>query len=187
MKALRLAILGFLASGCSDVKPQPKPITIQTPQGTVTAHESAVPSTPQQIRRLSELEVKEITSPALRGSEFLSTYLPDTGDASLSQYDQAFRAWQTSDSPKHSPDEVIQILGSCLGNKCVADLDMEWVTVTDEYGTDYAIRSKTYDVMGFPFSTVSKRIEDRKYDFMDAVYHLLKNKVEAGDSKRLDP
>jgi hypothetical protein len=60
---------------------------------------------------------------------------------------------------------------------------MEWVVVEDEYGTDYAVRSKTVEVMGFPFSTVMKRIDDQQFDFLDGVFHALKERVNAADVK----
>lgn len=91
--------------------------------------------------------------------------------------------WQTSKAPKHSKEQVIEILGGYLGNKCVADFDMEWVTVTDQFGTDYAIRSKSVEVMAFPFSTVLKRIENKEYDFLYGVYHTIKHTLTSGDPK----
>ena len=63
---------------------------------------------------------------------------------------------------------------------------MEWVTVTDEYGTDYAVRSKSVEVMAFPFSTVLKRIEDKEHDFLHGVYHTLKQRLESSDNMRRD-
>jgi hypothetical protein len=60
---------------------------------------------------------------------------------------------------------------------------MEWVVVTDEYGTDYAVRSKQSEVMAFPFSSVAKRIERDQYDFMVGVYHSVRTILESGEYK----
>jgi hypothetical protein len=48
---------------------------------------------------------------------------------------------------------------------------MEWVEVTDEYGTDKAVRGKNAEVTSFPFSVVSKRIEKNEYEFIYSVFH----------------
>ena len=70
------------------------------------------------------------------------------------------------------------MLGAFLGNKLVKDFDMEWVVVTDMYGTDFAVRGKKVEVMSFPFSSVAKRIESHQFDFMNGVYFAVKNAVE---------
>ena len=184
---LRLFVVLMLVSGCSAKNNGTQSISIDTPEGKVMAHGVEQPSTPQQVTALSGNELTSITMPATRAGEFLRAYLPNSNPENLKDYDRAFREWQTSQSPKHSSEEVVQILGAYLGNRCVADLDMEWVKVNDEYGTDYAVRSKTQDVMAFPFSTVQKRVDDREYDFLNGVYYLLKQKLEAGDSKLLVP
>lgn len=57
-------------------------------------------------------------------------------EPNLRDYDTAFRAWQQDEAPAYSDMLVIQLIGGYLGNKLVADFDMEWVMVTDEYGTD---------------------------------------------------
>ena len=42
--------------------------------------------------------------------------------------------------------------------------------VTDQDGTDYAVRAKKFEVMSFPFSSVEKRVERNQYDFMVGIY-----------------
>ena len=58
---------------------------------------------------------------------------------------------------------------------------MEWVTVEDQYGTDYAVRSRKMEVLSFPFSSVSKRVENSQCDFMVAVYHTVDHTLKNGD------
>ena len=95
--------------------------------------------------------------------------------------DEAFRAWQLESSRHHSEQEVENLVGAYLGQRLAKDLDMEWVSVTDEYGTDYAVRSRKYEVMSFPFAVVSKRIQDSKYDFLVAVYHAVEHTLKESD------
>ena len=75
------------------------------------------------------------------------------------------------------------MLGAYLGNNLVEELEMEWVVVTDKYGTDYAVRGKKYEVLSFPFSSVMKRIENNQYDFMAGVYYVVQVMIASGDYK----
>ncbi len=109
--------------------------------------------------------------------EFLRTYVPDAAEVTLENLDLAFRAWQTAVVPLHTPQEVIQLLGGYLGNKCIDDLNMRWVLVRDEVGEDYAVRGNTADVIMFPFSAVMKRIEAREYEFLEPIYKVIRHAV----------
>ena len=59
--------------------------------------------------------------------------------------------------------------------------------MSDEYGTDYAVRGKSVEVMAFPFSTVMKRVEDREYDFLYPVYHSIKQGLESDEYMKREP
>ena len=189
MRAFLLITPLIVAAGCNDISSQPKPIQVNTPDGTIVADESTVDPMPQMIQVITGSELARLQKLGSDAPDFLAKYLPNTPTANLKDYDSAFRAWQLSTSRQHTDAEVVQILGGYLGNKCVADLDMEWVKVTDEYGTDYAIRSKTVESMAFPFSTVMKRVEDNEYDFLYGVYHSIKDSIsksrnrQAGESQ----
>jgi hypothetical protein len=158
------------------------PIQIETPEGNVEAHEFSIDAAPQVITIVAAEELDQLKSYAAQGPGFAASYLQNATNPTLKDYDQAFRAWQLSDRKMHTSEEVTAILGGVLGEKCVADLGMEWVTVSDEYGEDYAVRSKTVEAMGFPFSTVLKRIEAGEWDFMYGVYYALKHQIESPET-----
>ena len=176
-----------VTAGCSDASNSPPPVTISTPQGNITAQKSIGEPTPQKIAVVRGDALKRLEALSEQGPGFVRAYLPDVREPDLKDHDLAFRAWQTSKAPQHSNEQVVEILGGYLGNKCVVDLEMEWVTVTDEYGTDYAVRSKSAEVMAFPFSTVMKRIEAKEHDFLHGVYHTLKHTLDSGDYKTREP
>jgi hypothetical protein len=160
---------------------EPKVETFQTPSGPVTATTQTIEPMAQKVTASSVAEVKEFERFALSAWEFVAAYLGHEATLNLATLDQAFRAWQLESSRRFSEQEVENILGAYLGQRLAADLNMEWVTVTDEYGTDYAVRSRKYEVMSFPFAVVSKRIEDGKHDFLVAVYHTVEHTLEEGD------
>lgn len=173
--------------GSNPVADKPRQIKIDTPDGEVIAHDTHIEPTPQSVTVVAGDELTWLLSLGSDGPQFIARYLPKVKQATLKDYDSAFRAWQKDKSPQFDDQQVIQIIGGYLGNKCVADFDMEWVTVTDQYGTDYAVRSTKVELMSFPFSTVLKRIEDKKFDFVYGVYHTVKEMLSKGDYKVRDP
>jgi hypothetical protein len=157
---------------------------VKTPDGNINVNKTTVEPVPQKIVVVTGNELTVLESLANYGKEFVNKYLPEEINFDLKAHDRAFRAWQISKPPKHSDEEVIKIIGGYLGNKLVTDLNMEWVTVTDEYGIDYAVRSKSTEVISFPFSTVMKRVESGEYDFLYGVFYTTKQMIESGDYKK---
>ena len=154
---------------------------IETPEGTISATQSTVEPTPQKVTIVRGKELILLHKLGANGPEFVGEYFQKKENPELKDYDRAFHNWQKHSSPKYSSTQVVETLGGHLGNKCVKDLSMEWVKVTDEYGTDYAIRSKATSVIAYPFSTVLKRIEKNEYDFMYGVYYTIKQMIESGE------
>lgn len=159
-------------------------INIDTPDGRITANKWTEDPSPRKITPVAGDELRRLETLSKDAPQFLETYLPGTSDPGLKEYDRSFRAWQTSRNKRHSDRQVVDLLGSYLGNKCVSDLAMEWVIVTDKYGTNYAVRGKTTEVIAFPFATVQKRIENKEHDFLHGVYYAIKQALESGKYKQ---
>jgi hypothetical protein len=157
--------------------------TIDTPGGQLSVSVKTVEPTPQQVTVATADEVATLRSYAARASKFTATYVPEAEQPDLKALDEAFRRWQKEGSATFTEQEVVETLGASLGEKLVADLDMEWVVVTDQYGTDYGVRSKRSEVMAFPFSSVLKRIERNQHDFMVGVFHSVRSMIESGEYK----
>jgi hypothetical protein len=173
----------LISFGCS----RGREVRIDTPEGQVIAHNTQVEATPQTITVIQGDELARLQSLGKDGPDFVAHYFPNTTQPGLKDYDAAFRAWQLDKTPKHTEQQVIDIIGGYLGNKCIADFEMEWVTVTDEFGTEYAVQSTKVELMSYPFSTVRKRIEDKKYDFVQGVYYTIKEVLDSGESRDRQP
>ena len=63
----------------------------------------------------------------------------------------------------------------------VTDLDMKWVEVVDQYGTEYAVQGRSTEVFAYPFSTVGKRVDRGEHDFMHKVFHAIKQSMSSGE------
>ena len=177
-----IATAGYLAN----VR-EPTSVGFYSPDDSLVTNTTSVEAVPQKITILVGDELKAIQSLSDSGGDFVASYIPGVASPGLEDYDEAFRLWQISDSPSHTSQEVVDVLGSYLGNRCVSDFDMEWVLVEDEYGTDYAVRGKTIDVMAFPFSSVLKRIESQQYKFMLGIYNAVGESIESGRYRKRDP
>jgi hypothetical protein len=180
--ALSATILLFSISSTA-MPENPKTETIQTQNGPVSTTKQTVDPIPQKIAIVSQKDVLAINALASKAKSFVVTYIPEVLNPSLKDFDEAFHRWQREKNRRYSDQQVIEILGAYLGNQLIADFQMEWVVVTDQYGTDYAVRAKKYEVMSFPFSSVSKRIESNQYDFMVGVYETVKHTIASGDYK----
>jgi hypothetical protein len=165
-------------------EPKPEELTIETPEGTVVGHTTEVGDFPQKVTPVNAADARQFEEWASGATAFLTAYGTPQSENDLKQYDEAFKAWQDSQTKRHSDQDVINILGAYLGQRMVKDFDMEWVMVTDQYGKDYAVRHKTSELLTFPFSSVMKRIEDKEHDFIHGVYHVLKHEVEKGELKQ---
>jgi hypothetical protein len=177
---LGISVLLFFC-GCSRMTEESRETRVSTPEGEVVANDFNVDSFPQSISVVTGDQLGRLQALDDAGTEFVAHYVPKVTEPTLKDYDAAFRAWQLDDAPPYTEQQVVEIVGSYLGNQCVADFDMEWVTVVDEYGTDFAVRSKKVELMSFPFSTVLKRIEDKQYDFVYGVYWTIHKKLKEGN------
>ena len=180
----RLILILFLTlTGCQNMSEDSNEIQIETPEGTVHATESAGGTSEQQITLVTGDDLLRLQALGSDGPAFVQHYLPDVDKLTLEDYDNAFELWQNDKQSDYSDAQVIEIIGGYLGNKCVQDLDMEWSVVTDEYGTDYAVRSNQVEVTTYPFSAVLKRIEDGNSGFIHGLYHTVRHTIETSDAK----
>lgn len=156
--------------------------TISTPAGPVSLTTTTLARVPQNFIPLKPSKLQQIRALDKAALEILEVYRPGA-TPSLESYDEAFRLWQRDESHRFSTD-VVERLGSYLGNRLADDFDMEWVELTDEYGTDLAVRARRFEVLSFPFSSVGKRIQNNQYDFMAGVYYAVKDAIASGPERR---
>jgi hypothetical protein len=93
---------------------------VNLPDGsTVENKVSTIDPAPQEIRLLTYEEQKNIASTSRQSKFFVNYYLADVNNPDLKDYDNAFRAWQTSKNKNYSSQQVVELIGSYLGEKCV--------------------------------------------------------------------
>jgi hypothetical protein len=156
---------------------------IEGPDGQITLKTAVAEPVPQQIVPLGGPDLQWIAGRAADAAQFLAAYQPGAAP-SLRACDDAFARWQTDKGLRFTDQDVVEMLGAYLGNCLAGEFDMEWVSVTDQYGTDLAVRSRTYEILSFPFASVSKRVEKNEHDFMVGVRYAVQDMISRGMMKR---
>ncbi len=67
-------------------------------------------------------------------------------------------------------DDVVHLFGCGFGQYFVEKAGFNWVTFTDEYGTDLAVHNPATGVFGFPISSAAKRLNDPTAGRFDAIF-----------------
>lgn len=58
-----------------------------------------------------------------------------------------------------NPENELVVIGTTYGDILVTELDLHWVVVTDEYGTDMGLQYKNSEIYLFPRDMIVKRFE----------------------------
>lgn len=163
-------------------------IEIETGHGTITwkrITKPPPPRLPQVIRELSNEELDELRENVTASLEFVQSYLThdDLTNDMLENLDLAFARWLYSDDLEKEPEErVIRMVGAAYGQYCVDRLNVRWAIIRDDDGTDMGLIREAPVAWCFPFSSIQYRVEDRKADFICALYesfaHNIKNALD---------
>jgi Domain of unknown function (DUF3806) len=73
--------------------------------------------------------------------------------------------WALFRSELENPNEAINLVGLAFGQLLVDRFDLEWVTLSDEHGTEIAVRGPS-DFTVFPTNFVAKRYESNDTGFL---------------------
>jgi len=169
-------LLCALLVACGD---QLTPQVVETPRGTVTYKERVRPDDGKfedGQRDLSSSEASRLQQSALKAPSFIAKYVSaaQMQTDELENLDIAFAAWLNSPNPaKESPAEVESIVGAALGQFCIARLPVRWAVASDSRGTEFILVGENPPSRSYPLAAVRYRIEDRKTDFIGALYEAL--------------
>lgn len=89
------------------------------------------------------------------------------------------------DAEVFKPDQTyeLQSMGIVFGDVFVQDMGFSWVMVEDEYGRDPAIKYRETNVILFPLTMISKRIERGDdvdvFDLYNGVASIAQEKIDA--------
>jgi len=168
-------LLALALAGCGEELARK---SIETPRGIVTYKEGVRPDGKFEgtLRDPSSTEAARLKESAAKALGFISKYVPPTRQKNdlLENLDSAFAAWLNSSNPtKESATDVEWIVGAALGQYCIERLPIRWAIATDTRGAEFIVVGDNPPVRSYPLAAVRYRIEDRKTDFVGAVYESL--------------
>jgi hypothetical protein len=160
-----------------------KTVTIKTPSGEITWKEdvSNKAHLDDTIAELTKDELAALERDSKRATDFVAAFVsPEqrTGDI-LEDLDKAFAGWLNSGKrDTFTANDVIRVVGSALGFYSIQKLGVRWARVTDAQGTDIALVAERPPTRSFPFTSVQYRIEDKKTDFVVALFRSLEHAMK---------
>jgi hypothetical protein len=142
------------------------------------------------ITDLTQTERAWIESQLGRARELVGRY--SQGDEwnpfRLEALDRVWTSWLHENEKQTNQDEInsaINAVGIAFGSILVESGLFDWVIVSDDHGTDLAVRAlpRRGDVVVFPANFVAKRWEKRETDFLADGYgkiidHVAKTKAD---------
>ena len=131
--------------------------------------QTIVPFGPNEIAWLEE---------GLEAALALGVKFGSGGDLTPEELDVVFSRWMHDDEEKEADDLVANALGAAFGSYLVEQHGFRWVVVTDEYGTEFAVRHDIGETKAFPRSSVQKRIEDKCSEFFQNVYLIVLDQLK---------
>lgn len=164
------------------------PKKIETPHGTVEwkqINEAGTNSIAKLVRELTPDEAKKLDEDSKRALPLIEKYVPVSKRQPdlLENLDLTFAAWLESNDPaKEKSDDIIKIIGAAYGQYCIEHLGVRWAVIKDEFGTDIALVRENPTTRSFPFSSIQYRVEDKKTNFICALYESLKHLID--DAKK---
>jgi hypothetical protein len=119
---------------------------------------------PDEVREPTPQELDWIRRAEERINRYLYRYYFDEdGEGRLDHTEGDLRkAQEVFDNEEFTADQLIdlQCLGAVLGNIFVDQTPMRWMVVTNEFGTNLALRHPDTGFVLYPLSMISKRVED---------------------------
>jgi hypothetical protein len=176
VKQVPLLLISLFLTACGNGV---TPTSIETPRGNVTYKERVVPGKGNfrdGVRDLSPNERDHLRESAGRAQAFIARYVQATQVRSdlLENLDVAVANWLISkDEAKPSSSEVESIVGAAFGQYCIERLPVRWVIATDAHGSEFALIGENPPSLSYPLAAVRYRVEDRKTDFLGALYETL--------------
>jgi len=142
--------------------------------------EQVVDPAPQETRPFAAAEDAWLEE-ADRHSRELSIQYGSGGELDPEELDRIFSRWMNEPGEKESDEIVANSLGAAFGSYLVEHHGFQWIVVTDEYGTEYAVRHDLNHTIAFPRASVQKRIENGQAEFFNHVFLIILDQVRRAE------
>lgn len=125
----------------------------------VQAYAPVVTADRVRLRALSSDERDWLVAQLRGAAELVARYNGDGSPATLEDLDDCLERWTSAEPSSREPTEdVVAMLGAAFGAHLVDQLALDWVVVTDTYGTDIGVIGQPGDFVIAPMSATAKRV-----------------------------
>jgi hypothetical protein len=132
----------------------------------------------QRIEALNEDEAAWITQNVEIAKKLVAAYAGEASQLDPAALDRAGVGWSAhGEDDRVEPNVLANALGIAFGQYLVQTLHMTWAVVTDEHGTDIAVRGAPSDMLVFPTAATAKRIANGDLPFFTDLYEQLSSDI----------
>lgn len=136
----------------------------------------------RNVKKLTRQDHQWVASQLRAAITFVNTHSPDDANKPLDlhAFDRAFAGWlATNEENAKRIHEAMNCVGIAFGQFLVNGLGLDWVTVTNEQGSNLAVYGlpDQGDVLIYPVKVVTKRWEARETNFLNETYNQISRQV----------
>ena len=104
---------------------------------------------------------------------------------SLRSLDATLMAWsQERETQREDANTITNALGLAFGQHLVDRLNLAWVVVSDESGTEIAVHGQPGDILVFPTNALAKRVANHEYRCLELLFERMSQDVGALRAQR---
>jgi hypothetical protein len=131
---------------------------------------TAVAMPAQRIEAPNPPELEWVAGYVDMAERLAAARLGTTGPPDVDALDALWAAWLSTSPPAKEADDMVHAVGLAFGQRLVDELEMRWMVVTDDYGTEMAAHEPRGNMLVFPANLVAKRWDSRQTGFLRPIY-----------------
>jgi len=132
-----------------------------------------------EISQLDEIESKFLTENFKLGYRLLVKVLGEQEKFELLEIDRAVSIIRDDFTGYgYTHDQVIEQIGTYLGEVIKSELPVQWFTYTDKRGKDYILVHEEIAVFTFPYSAIYKALIEGRNGALEEVFNSFKEQID---------
>jgi hypothetical protein len=141
---------------------------------------------PEHLRQFESEELDWLRV-SLAAAAQLSIKYGSGGELTPEGLEEVFSRWMFDEDEKEDDSTVANALGAAFGEYFVEHLGFRWIVLTNQFGTDYAVRHHLGETTAYPRASVQKRIESRETGFFRSIHLMLVDRLKEWETDTAEP
>lgn len=176
-------LLGYLPELLTGIRPAVENGAIETRKGQVEYEKTRLEGGSQTVTPLTQEETLWLQEQRDAGIRALNAYTGTFQNSPITTHllDAGFAKWMDDPtSAKPGSESIGNGFGVVFGDILAEALNMEWVKVESEIGTELGVKLQGRELFTYPLSAVKKRIESGTRDFFDDLFAVIQEMAKNG-------